>query len=33
MDIYDRIRRLNEKPAPTLTVDAEVKRYACSRGV
>jgi len=33
MDIYDRIRRLNEKPTPTLAIDDEVKRHACSRGV
>lgn len=33
MDIYDRIRRLNEKPAFTLAINAEVKRYACFRGV
>jgi hypothetical protein len=25
MDIYNRIRRLNEKPTPTLAINAEVK--------
>jgi hypothetical protein len=28
MDIFNRIRRSNEKPTPTLAVDAEVKRHA-----
>lgn len=28
MDIYDRIRRLDKNPTPTLAVGAEVKRYA-----
>jgi hypothetical protein len=31
--MYDRIRRLNEKPTPTLAVGAEVKDMYWSRGV
>jgi hypothetical protein len=27
MDIYDRIRRLNEKLTPNLAIDAEMKRH------